>query len=372
MDMVVVGNRFKPQIAQNSETPRRAVRSGTPAFTGALRAVIISASYRCDIPAFYPRWFANRLDAGWCEVRNPWSGKISRVALDARSVTGFVFWTRRTAPFMAVMQRLRDRGTPFVVQFTITGYPRDLEPGVADWRRAVDDLHEIADRFGPRVPVWRYDPVIETARTPSAFHIEQVSMLSERLTGASDEVVLSFAHIYAKTRRSLDRLAPGWRDPPANEKRAVLRRLGQVASANGLRPTVCAQPGLVSPPLAPAACIDADRLADVGGLPVRVRQKGNRPGCLCAESRDVGAYDSCIQGCVYCYAVHSRATARRRMQRHDPECPVLIPQPGQQSASSPAVSSSSADTSSPTASAGGGGSLATPTIAARSNRSPRT
>ena len=334
--------------------------------------MIISASYRCDIPAFYSRWFSNRLDAGWCEVRNPWSGRSSRVALDARAVTGFVFWTRRAAPFMTVLQRLRDRGTPFVVQFTITGYPRDLEPGVVDWRRAVDDLHEIADRFGSRVPVWRYDPVIETARTPAAFHVEQVSMLSERLTGASDEVVLSFAHIYAKTRRSLNRLVPQWRDPPADDKRALLRRLGHVANANGLRPTVCAQPGLVTPPLAPAACIDADRLADAGGQPVRARQKGNRPGCLCAESRDVGAYDSCIQGCVYCYAVRSRAAARRRMQRHDPECPVLIPQSGQPSVSPSAASSSSAGTSSPAASAGGGGSLATPTIAARSSRSPRT
>ena len=331
------------------------------AATGTPNAVIVSASYRCDIPAFYSRWFSSRLDAGWCEVLNPWSGRASRVALDARSVTGFVFWTRRAAPFMAVLQRLRDRGTPFVVQFTVTGYPRDLEPGVVDWRRGVDDLHEIAARFGPRVPVWRYDPVIETARTPAAFHLDQVAMLSEELRGASDEVVLSFAHIYAKTRRSLDRLAPGWRDPPADEKGQLLQRLGRIAGAHGLRPTVCAQPDLVAPPLAAAACIDTDRLSDAAGRPIRARQKGNRPGCLCAESRDVGAYDSCVQGCVYCYAVRSRAAARRRMRRHDPGAAVLIPRSGQRPASS-----------SPASSAGGGGSLATPTIAARSSRSPRT
>ena len=321
--------------------------------------MIVSASYRTDIPAFYGRWFARRLAAGFCDVRNPWSGTVSRVALGVDRVSGFVFWTRHPAPFVTVLDQLRDRGSPFVVQFTITGYPRALEPGVADWRRAVAEAHEIAARFGPRVLVWRYDPVMITDLTPAAFHVEQMGMLAGQLSGATDEVVLSFAHIYAKSRRSLDRLAArrgiGWSDPPDAGKAGLLRELGGIAGARGMAATVCAQADLTEPPLTAAACIDPVRLADVHGAPVTARRKGNRPGCLCAESRDIGAYDSCNQGCVYCYAVRSRDTARRRMRQRDPDQPLLLPQPSAGSSSSASVS---------------GGALATPTMAARNRRSP--
>ena len=102
--------------------------------------MIVSAGYRTDIPAFYGEWFKHRLDAGFCMVKNPYSQKTSRIALDQDSVDGFVFWTRRLGTFMDILDRLADRGTPFVIQFTITDYPRALEPAVVDWRRGVEEI----------------------------------------------------------------------------------------------------------------------------------------------------------------------------------------------------------------------------------------
>ena len=128
--------------------------------------MIISASYRTDIPAFYADWFNRRLDAGYCTVRNPYSGKHNRVLLDAASVDAFVFWTRRLGPFMPTLERLQDQGTPFMVQYTVTGYPRPLESSVIDWRRAVDEIQAAAERHGPRAIVWRYDPVLLSSLTP--------------------------------------------------------------------------------------------------------------------------------------------------------------------------------------------------------------
>jgi DNA repair photolyase len=54
------------------------------------------------------------------------------------------------------------------------------------------------------------------------------------------------------------------------------------------------------------------------------RQKGNRPGCLCAESRDIGAYDSCPHGCAYCYAVRHRDRALTNYRNHDPAAERLL------------------------------------------------
>ena len=98
--------------------------------------MIVSASYRTDIPAFYGAWFRRRLAAGSCRVRNPYGGPDYAVSLDRDSVDGFVFWTRNATPFRGVLRELAARGDPFVVQYTITAYPRVIETAVPEIGRA--------------------------------------------------------------------------------------------------------------------------------------------------------------------------------------------------------------------------------------------
>jgi hypothetical protein len=295
--------------------------------------MIVSASYRTDIPAFYGAWFVNRLRAGWCRVANPYGGPPSTVPLAGPGVDGFVFWTRNAGPFRPALAEVAARGLPFVVQFTITGYPRALETSVTDAARAAAQLRGLADMYGPRAAVWRYDPVLVTDLTPPAWHLETFSRLAAGLAGATDEVVVSFANIYRKTARNLTAAARrhgfAWRDPEPGEKRALLAALAPVAAEHGMALTLCTQPALLEPApvpgTAPARCVDAVRLSDVAGRPVAAREKGNRPGCHCAESRDIGAYDTCPHGCVYCYAVRDRDRARRAHKAHDPGGPFLLP-----------------------------------------------
>ncbi|MFZ5791476.1 MAG: DUF1848 domain-containing protein [Pseudomonadota bacterium] len=289
--------------------------------------MIVSASYRTDIPAFYADWFRRRLAEGYALVANPYGGPPYRVDLRPEAVTGFVFWTRNPRPFLPVLEELAAAGRPFYLQFTITGYPRALERAVPAPGRAVAAAQAIAERFGPKAVVWRYDPVLWSDLTETAWHIENFQRLARTLEGSSDEVVLSAAQIYAKTRRNLDaaarRHAFGWRDPEPAEKTALLGRLAMIAAGHGMRAALCAQPELSAAGLEPARCVDAERLAAIAGRPIAAREKGNRPGCFCAESRDIGAYDTCPHGCVYCYAVGSETRARARHRAHDPASPFL-------------------------------------------------
>jgi hypothetical protein len=303
--------------------------------------VIVSASYRTDIPAFYGRWFARRLEAGFCRVANPYGGPPSMVRLDRDSVDGFVFWTRNLGPFRPVLERIAERGAPFVVQYTITGYPRALEAAVTAPETAIGHIHYLAREFGPRRAVWRYDPVIDTDRTPLVWHEKNFARLAAMLEGAVDEAVASFAHIYKKTKANTDAAAHrhgfAWRDPPVDEKRATVAALAEIAARHGMVLSVCAQPHLLGHPPAhlpahppvggagAARCVDAARLAAIAGRPLAAREKGNRDGCACHESRDIGAYDTCPHGCVYCYAVRNRDLARRRHKMHDPESEFLSP-----------------------------------------------
>jgi hypothetical protein len=290
--------------------------------------MIISASYRSDIPAFYGAWFLKRLAAGSCRVVNPYGGQVHEIALTPEAVAGFVFWTRNPGPFRAALRELARRGFPFTVQITATGYPRALEASVLAPARSVALVEEIHASHGPRAAVWRYDPVLITSATPAAWHRQNFAALARRLAGRVDEVVFSFAQIYAKTRSNLNRAAQDhgftWDDPPEADKRALLAELAAIARDLGLKPTLCAQPELLSPGLEPARCIDAERLSDIAGRPIAARVKGNRPGCLCAESRDIGGYDSCPHGCTYCYAVRRPELAKRNHRAHDPDSPFPI------------------------------------------------
>lgn len=286
--------------------------------------MIISASYRTDIPAFYPAWFLERLRAGYCDVANPYTGRPFRVSLRREEAEGFVFWTKNLQPFREALREVRARDFPFVVQYTVNGYPRELERAVTGWPRAVEHLRWLAREFGARAGVWRYDTILVTSLTPPEWHLENFDRISSQLAGIVDEVVISFAHLYRKTKRNLEMAARAqgfsWEDPPLEAKLRLLDALRGIAAARGQRVTVCAQPETGGEP---ARCIDARRLSDVAGYPIAARTKGNRPGCECAESRDIGAYETCPHGCVYCYAVDTAARARRTWRRHDPGAALL-------------------------------------------------
>ena len=266
--------------------------------------MIVSASYRTDIPALYGHWFVNRLAAGWVRVANPYGGPPARIGLAPGDVDGFVFWTRNLEPFAGGLAAVEALGLPSMVR-------------------------ALAARRGPRTLVWRYDPIVFSSLTPPGWHESNFAGLARALEGAADEVVVSVARPYRKTARNLDAAARdhgfSWRDPPPDEKRALIARLADIAGGHGMALTLCTQPELGGiPGTRPAACIDAARLSELAGRPISARRKGNREGCACALSRDIGAYDSCPQGCAYCYAVSGRAAAQRQIRRHDPAGECLL------------------------------------------------
>lgn len=285
--------------------------------------MIVSASYRTDIPGFYARWFERRYASGYCLAIDPFGGAVRWVPLRRPHVHGFVFWTRNIAPFMGALRRVFLDGFPFTVQYTITDYPKALEERVSPAERAIHLCHEIADLYGPEALVWRYDPIVITSQTGYDYHRQNFARLCDRLRGTTNEAVVSFASMYRKTRLNLDRAARvhGFtvEDPPIEEKRAFLYELTQIAAERDVALTVCAQRELLGMGLRDASCVDAERLSRMAGRELEIPRRAHRPSCGCWQSVDIGAYDTCASGCVYCYAVRNRATAEQRLRDHRPE-----------------------------------------------------
>ncbi|MFI5273967.1 MAG: DUF1848 domain-containing protein [Ktedonobacterales bacterium] len=305
--------------------------------------MIISASYKTDIPTFYGEWFMRRVRAGACKMVNPYGRQVYTINLrrepDAEGregVDGIVFWTKNVLPFVKHLPELRERGYPFVVQHTINGYPRELETRVADYPRIVAGVRELSATYGTGSVIWRYDPIVFTSLTPIDWHIERFGTLAGELRGAVTEVVISFAQIYQKTKRNMDAAAasegfdwsmheatayPEYPDDPAADGRALalVRQLAAIAASHGIALTVCAQERFLIPGVVREAhCIDASWFG------AAYKRHGNRAECACSASRDIGEYDTCPHGCVYCYAVQQRETALARYRRHNPDSEFLF------------------------------------------------
>lgn len=287
--------------------------------------MIVSASRRTDLPRWYGEWFENRLRAGYALVRNPMNAaQLRRVSLAPEDVDCFVFWTKDPAKFMPRLGVLDEAGYSYYFQFTLTPYGRELEPGMRDKRRIVDTFIALAKRIGRQRLVWRYDPIILNSFIGVDYHRAEFARMCGLLAPYTDTVTISFADMYPKLKTTLIR-------PVDDDEIAELASfIGGVAHSHGLQAVACCESADLSRfGITRAACIDAARIERITGRALRLRPDRNqRPGCGCAESVDIGAYDTCPAGCVYCYANRPGKggdfdAAKRRYAAHDPHAEML-------------------------------------------------
>jgi len=289
--------------------------------------MIISASRRTDIPAFYPRWFINRIREGYCEVPNPFNAEqVSRVSLLPQDVDVIVFWTRNPRPLFPYLDELDRRGYRYYFNFTLIGYPRPMEGKSPSRRAGVAIFRQLAERVGPQRVVWRYDPIVFSNLTGATFHRENHARLAEALRGYTHRSVISLMTPYAKVKRRFAALeAQGIRVVPFNGEHtprfaALMRSLAESAAANGMSIQSCASEHDLAPyGIRPGKCVDDDLIQEVFGIEVgHAKDPSQRAACGCVVSKDIGVYDTCLFGCVYCYANSDFARSRRRYQAHDP------------------------------------------------------
>ncbi|MCZ7579748.1 MAG: DUF1848 domain-containing protein [Fimbriimonadaceae bacterium] len=285
-----------------------------------MTTVVISASRKTDIPAFYGDWLLNRLDEGFCVMRNTFTRQPKRVSLAREDVDAFVFWTKNPKPFLPTLSKIARRGFPFYMHVTVTGFGAPMERSVASWESVGDYCRRLVSEYGPRTVAWRYDPIVITDSMTTDWHIENFARLADVFAGISDEVATSFVEPYRKVRSNLDRLSAKtgvrWRDPALEEKRDLVRRLSGLGAERGMLLRVCSQPE-VAGGLPEGRCIDPVRLRDVGASSFSSRSAPTRTGCNCIQSIDIGEYDTCPQGCAYCYANRDQQTAARNLKEHD-------------------------------------------------------
>ena len=285
--------------------------------------MLVSASRRTDIPAFYSDWFFQRLREKYALVRHPMRPRLLyRIDLSPDVVDGIVFWTKNPLPMLDRLALLRDYAYYF--QFTFTPYGEDAERGVPPKRGAVlPAFHRLSDLIGPERVIWRYDPIFLNEAYTVDRHAEAFDALAAELKGYTKKCVISFIDDYRHTAGRMKALKPA---PLTEDSIAALARsLAKSAARYGLALETCAEGfELGQFGISHGSCVDAGLFERLSGYGLDIpRDRGQRSACRCAASIDLGAYGTCGHGCVYCYAGRGGEAARKSAARYDPLSPVL-------------------------------------------------
>lgn len=285
--------------------------------------MIISASRRTDIPSFYSDWMFNRLKEGYVCVRNPMNiHQISQISLSPDVVDGIVFWTKNPTPMLERIHEL-DKYT-YYFQFTLNSYGKDVEKNVPSKNDVIiPTFKKLSSIIGKERIVWRYDPILINEHYTIEYHKKYFKKLCESLSNYTQKCTVSFIDLYKNTERNIQPL--NIHIPSNDEVINLMDFFSTVAKDNGIYIDTCAEEyDLSSLNIKHACCIDKQRLERIGNYQLKIGKDKNQRGvCGCIESIDIGMYNTCENGCMYCYANFNREMARKNHEKHNPLSPLI-------------------------------------------------
>ncbi|OUP13800.1 DUF1848 domain-containing protein [Anaeromassilibacillus sp. An200] len=290
--------------------------------------MIISASRRTDIPTYYSNWFFNRIMNGYVLVRNPINThQISKIPLNPDVVDGIVFWTKNPIPMLDRFNVLREY--MYYFQFTLNSYAQDVETHVPNKQKhIIPAFKKLSDMIGPDRVIWRYDPIFLNDTYTPEYHIQYFEKIAKELSPYTKKCTISFIDFYRNTSKNVSDLS--LHDFPEEAQKDLAKELAAIAHSYGLLIDTCAEGiELQEYGIGHARCIDDRLLSKLLDCPLDIRKdKSQRLACGCVESIDIGAYDTCRNGCKYCYANYSEKTVCSNFARHIPDSPLLFGEVG--------------------------------------------
>ncbi len=289
--------------------------------------MILSVSRRTDIPNYYSEWFFNRIKAGFVYVRNPMNPhQVSKIDITPEVVDCIVFWTKNPEPMISRLDELASYDYYF--QFTLTGYGKDMECNVPHKKEnMIPIFQELSKKIGMQRVIWRYDPIIFTKKYTQEYHLKAFEQIAAALKGYTKKCVISFVDVYAKNKKNMKML--DLYEADKTELSEFAKKISRIAGKNGMTVGSCAESiDLADCNIEHNCCIDKALIESIIGCRIKVeKDKNQRPECGCMESVDIGTYNTCKNGCKYCYANYSEESVIKNCSKYDPESPILCGTP---------------------------------------------
>lgn len=284
--------------------------------------MIINTGGRTDSAQYYTKWLLKRFEEGYVFSRNPlFPNKVTRYELTPDKVDCVVFCSKNYEPILNDLTGITDKFNTYF-HYTITAYGKDIEPGVPTTSKSVDTLKKLSAIVGKQRVAWRYDPVLLTEKYTIQAHLDTFDKMAKELASYVDRCIFSFVEMYKKLETNMPELIP----LTDTDKITLAKGLGEIAEKYDLYIQTCGTNGDYSQfGIHPSGCMTLDILGGANGIVFKnLKHKGMRQGCHCIDSRDIGAYDTCMNGCKYCYANKNPKKAFENYKSHDPDSPLLL------------------------------------------------
>ena len=285
--------------------------------------MIISASRRTDIPAYYTDWMINRINERYVYVRNPMNiHQVSKINLEPEVIDCIVFWSKNPKPMLDKLKHFNNYAYYF--QFTLNSYDNDIEIKLPSKKEIIETFKKLSDKIGPQKVIWRYDPVLLNNRYTIEYHIENFEKIASQLKSFTEKVTFSFIDFYKKITENIK--SNCITEISFEEKRVIAKNFSKIANENNFLIDTCAEDIELSQfNIGHARCIDDRLIAKIIGNNISVeKDKNQRFECGCAGSIDIGEYNSCPNSCIYCYANYSQKAVDNSFNKHNKLTPLLI------------------------------------------------
>lgn len=289
--------------------------------------MILQTGMRTDIPAFYSKWFVNRIKEGYVLVRNPYNpSAVTKYRINPEVVDLIAFCTKNPAPMLGYMDILKPYGQFWFV--TITPYGKEIEPNVPDKRQIIEDFRTLSNSVGIDSVGWRYDPIFITEKYSLDFHLKAFEQMAKTLSGYTDTCIISFIDLYKKVIKNF----PQARMVNKKERLKIGEVFADIGRKYGITVKACAEGNeLEVYGIDCDGCLTQEVYESALHTKLNMpKRKGQRTECACFFGNDIGVYDTCRHFCKYCYANTNKDAVIGNSKLHNPNSPFLIgsDQPG--------------------------------------------
>jgi len=281
--------------------------------------MILFASGRTDIPAFYSNWFINRVKVGFVDVRNPFNQKlVSRIYFS--DVDLIMFCSKNPLP---MINKLDTLNVPVLFHVTITPYSKDVEPNIPDKRLIIEGVKKLSLVLGIDNVVVRYDPIFLSDKYNVDYHIKAFDKLCKNLNGYVNKIIVSFMDEYKNVRSNKNILK--YRAFTREDYKKIGEAFSKSAHDNGMSVQTCFEDeDLTQYGFVKGECLSHELAYILTGKKFKSSNVRKEKKCECVQMVDIGDYNSCMHMCKYCYANYDEKAVSSNFERHDDNSSLLI------------------------------------------------
>ena len=283
--------------------------------------MILNTGLRTDIPGFFSEWFYNRIEEGFVYVRNPYvKNQIYSYRLDPELIDCIIFCTKNPKPMLENLEKI-DKFNQYW-HITITPYEKEIEPNVPPMNDVLESFKYLSKKLGKENVTLRYDPIFINEKYTLEKHIESFEYIANSLSDYTTEAIISFIDLYEKTKRNF----PKAREVTKDERLKLGKEFAQIGKKNNITIKTCVEGSELDKfGIDSSGCMTKEVIERAINKNLNIpKQKARNGECYCLLNNDIGEYNTCAHGCLYCYANSNKKLVKRNLKLHDPKSPILI------------------------------------------------